>query len=529
MAFEGIALTMSGGGYRAAAFHLGTLQMLERLGLRNRLRALSTISGGTIVGAAYVRSLVREQPFPEFVEEFKRFLSSTNVITKSLENLDETRVANGADVMPSLIRSAANVYANEHFGEMRFAEVLDSKIPISEISFNTTEFKTGRAFRFQTGLSRHIYSGNQDLKVKYESQTNRSVRIADIVAASSCFPSGFEPMRFPSDFVWTEDHDLGAVRRELGKHVEKEIPLMDGGIFDNQGVDSIINIVKERQNQEFDLLIVSDSDPKKSDFFEFPVKPRAGWLTLQQTYLIVQLIIVLAAGSAIAIAVNLIMEYNAPTLSWPAIFFLNIIPLSFSLAVFSIILWARSLVADAILNIESKTEIPIRNSFRGVKIWEAVHFAGSRIGSLVVMSGSVFMKRIRDLGYERIYSDRYLNSIALSTLIYGLDEDIKFQGKWSGLIEKADLQPSKELRSVAKKARQYSTNLWFLTDDQTNLDNLIKCGEATLCYELLTFLLTQHLPALSKPESAVARLFQNVKSTWKEMNEPSEVENKNEL
>ena len=46
-------LALSGGGYRAAAFHLGTLKKLDELGLLQKVDVLSTISGGSITGAAY--------------------------------------------------------------------------------------------------------------------------------------------------------------------------------------------------------------------------------------------------------------------------------------------------------------------------------------------------------------------------------------------------------------------------------------------------------------------------------------------
>src|SRR5207247_438457 len=51
--FGDIALSLSGGGYRAAAFHLGTLDLLHRLQLLRDVTMLSTVSGGTFTGAYY--------------------------------------------------------------------------------------------------------------------------------------------------------------------------------------------------------------------------------------------------------------------------------------------------------------------------------------------------------------------------------------------------------------------------------------------------------------------------------------------
>src|SRR5215475_6129285 len=45
---EGIALCLSGGGYRAMIFHLGALWRLNELGYLGQLRRVSSVSGGSI-------------------------------------------------------------------------------------------------------------------------------------------------------------------------------------------------------------------------------------------------------------------------------------------------------------------------------------------------------------------------------------------------------------------------------------------------------------------------------------------------
>ena len=51
-----IGLALSGGGSRAAAFHLGCLRALDDLGLLDRIQVISTISGGSIIGAYFAYS-----------------------------------------------------------------------------------------------------------------------------------------------------------------------------------------------------------------------------------------------------------------------------------------------------------------------------------------------------------------------------------------------------------------------------------------------------------------------------------------
>ena len=48
-----IGLALSGGGYRATIYHLGTLRKLKELNLLDKVDIISTISGGSITGAYY--------------------------------------------------------------------------------------------------------------------------------------------------------------------------------------------------------------------------------------------------------------------------------------------------------------------------------------------------------------------------------------------------------------------------------------------------------------------------------------------
>ena len=48
-----VGLALSGGGFRAAFFHLGVLAQLARRGLLREVEVLSTVSGGSIIGAYY--------------------------------------------------------------------------------------------------------------------------------------------------------------------------------------------------------------------------------------------------------------------------------------------------------------------------------------------------------------------------------------------------------------------------------------------------------------------------------------------
>ena len=67
-----IGLALSGEGARAMAFHLGCLRALKKLGLLDRVSVLSTVSGGSVIGALYAAS---DEPFEDFEARLRAVLS----------------------------------------------------------------------------------------------------------------------------------------------------------------------------------------------------------------------------------------------------------------------------------------------------------------------------------------------------------------------------------------------------------------------------------------------------------------------
>src|SRR5262249_42153832 len=206
------------------------------LGVLSQVKLLSTVSGGSILGMSYAVSRVEGQSFGAFYEFFYKFLRDRNVVNDALASLyDLTETA--AAQNPSLIRAAAQVYAKELFQDRCFKLLLDKAgAEFHELIFNATEFRIGNSFRFRASRNPRALIGNNDFRI--ERGVAERIRLADIVAASSCFPGAFEPIRFPDDFVWD---DLSAARKELKSGFKDRdgnavsAPLMDGGIYDNQG------------------------------------------------------------------------------------------------------------------------------------------------------------------------------------------------------------------------------------------------------------------------------------------------------
>jgi predicted acylesterase/phospholipase RssA len=326
-----IGIVMSGGGSRAAAFHFGALEYLDRLGLAPRVSMISTVSGGTFVGAKYALCLAHGQNFNSFFKEFYYNLLRTRALADTLRKLAELPQCRDGYGVPSkrrdLIVCAAQTYAESFLlrGDDGPAYLLGDMMkapgdyPLTEVVFNTTEYRTGVAFRFQ----RHGRLGNvnvcpppdkvgcwncdsvmdapasihatcsscgaelrtcrqcefydldpgkgciskpvvdkrtqvedtraanrcewfdprpvsTDLLKKMEREA-ATIRIADVVAASSCLPGVFGPLGFPDDFAWPGG-EVPATIRAVFSHGGKPRPitLMDGGIYDNQGIESLM-------------------------------------------------------------------------------------------------------------------------------------------------------------------------------------------------------------------------------------------------------------------------------------------------
>ena len=66
-----LGLALSGGGHRAAFFHIGVLARLAELGLLRPVQVISTVSGGSIVGALYylhVKNLLESKADAEIAD-----------------------------------------------------------------------------------------------------------------------------------------------------------------------------------------------------------------------------------------------------------------------------------------------------------------------------------------------------------------------------------------------------------------------------------------------------------------------------
>lgn len=506
-----LALSFSGGGYRAAGFHLGSLRLLERVGLLPSVVALSTVSGGSIVGAAWALSVARRRPFSEFDGAFTTFLQSTNVIRDALHLLTERR-PRGGPAYTSLIRSAAAVYArSELFGDHRLADLEvgggapagDGLPAFREVIVNSTEFRTAGDFRFRRSTNPRARAGSAALPLPKE--VAGRVRLADAVAASSCFPGGFEPILFPDHFAWPADFPLDAVRGALSGGFEGGVALMDGGVWDNQGVESLVLAF---QRSEAATLVISDVSARQTDIYDFPPPAKRGWLTLRRVAILGWVLFVAAVVSAVLLLVTGLDEVREASRRPAGVFFLYAVPFLFSAAVAAALVWVRLRVGDAVRILRS--EVHIGRAWKEVRrltVLEVIALVQLRVTSLLALTSSIFMKRIRGLVFRGVYHDPAFEGRRMASLIYSLDENrprLYGEHPW--------LEPSPSLRGLARWAEAFPTTLWF--DDADQLKWLATAGEATLCFILLKFIVEKRAAELERPGSPLAPLFATLRAEW---------------
>lgn len=267
-----IGLSLSGGGYRAAAYHLGTLKKLHELGILPQVDILSTVSGGSIVGAYYC---LQQDDFAQFEQSMKQKLTTRSVIRYILTTWVFCRavllILTGLGLVSALFYTQHPVLGFLSLGllgygllkyQFRLLPVSDlieqayqaifygdmtlDKLPDRpELAIASTNLQTCRPFTFSKRKMEDSYYANMENPVKFN---NQGFLLARAVAASSCVPFAFTPIEIPKAY-FREPADFERVRPKL----------IDGGVYDNQGIQKL---TQRGSSYECDVIITSDAGDK---------------------------------------------------------------------------------------------------------------------------------------------------------------------------------------------------------------------------------------------------------------------------
>ena len=261
-----IGLGLSGGGQRAGAFHLGVLTKLNEMGVLDKINFISSISGGSIIGAYYS---INKSDFEEFRDNFieilklnierKVFLGFATLVkifsliclwffffylTNSIGFTIAFALLSIIIFFIFLFKifdlsgSLNKVYDKYLYKGKSLPEL--SKFP--KLIINAANLQTGNLITFtENDINDSAYFFDYGKKVKFNVE---EFPISLAVTASSCYPPFFNPVKMNKENILIS---------ELKPYVS---PLMvDGGSYDNQGIYEITQVGKD-----FDCNIIICSD-----------------------------------------------------------------------------------------------------------------------------------------------------------------------------------------------------------------------------------------------------------------------------
>jgi NTE family protein len=218
----GVALCLSGGGYRAMLFHLGALWRLNQLGWLAKLDRVSSVSGGSITAGVLAHGW-KDLGFDgrEVAANFRTAIVD-RIHALAGETLDVPAGLKGVFLPGSVADRLADAYGRHLFG----SATLQALPERPRFVFNATNLQSGVLWRFSKPYMWDYRVG------KIENPTER---LAVAVAASSAFPPFLSPLTLKlDDAQYTPDSG-----QDLQRHEYMEHPVLtDGGVYDNLGLET---------------------------------------------------------------------------------------------------------------------------------------------------------------------------------------------------------------------------------------------------------------------------------------------------
>jgi len=247
----GIALCLSGGGYRAMLFHLGSLWRLNEMSYLPKLDQVSSVSGGSITAGTLALAW-KDLAF----DDSGKATAFTEAVAAPLHALaertiDVAAVARGLFWFGSIGNRVAGSYRKHLYGEKTLQDLPDHP----NFVFDATNLQSGKLWRFSKPYM-------ADYKVGYVPDPR--VELAEAVAASSAFPPVLSPfkLKLAAGAVGVFPGDKPELHHEP---YTREVVLSDGGVYDNLGLEGVAG--------KSNLLLVSDGGGR----LEPTERPRRDW------------------------------------------------------------------------------------------------------------------------------------------------------------------------------------------------------------------------------------------------------------
>lgn len=258
-----IICALSGGGFRAMFFHAGVLRTLVRLGLKDRIKVVSSVSGGSITNALFGIT------FDDIgsVEDFDRLVldplvafsrrDPRNVLLRYRALNLWNQVIAGVGSLFGTFGKPLALFASRANSQL-FMEQLDVILfehkTLSDLSknvrivLNSTNLNNGKRFRFDN-------EDFGDYSIGYSYEINH-LPLAQAVTASACFPGLFSPITMDLRGYKFFKRDSQKRDADSPSAAPDFVCLSDGGIFDNLGYFSLVSEIKRGRDA---FVLISDA------------------------------------------------------------------------------------------------------------------------------------------------------------------------------------------------------------------------------------------------------------------------------
>jgi NTE family protein len=219
---HGIGLCLSGGGYRASLFHLGSVRRLHELGILTRpdFRTISSVSGGSITNAQL--AVTHPWPAPGAAWEKKVAEPLRRFTEKNIRTLPFLKsFLPGVTTIDGLV---------PHYDKFLGSRMLASIPTALNFVFCATDLSFGTNFEFRQNTMGDWQLGHV--------QTPADWPLAKAVAASACFPPLFNPMKI-SALGPFRDGNAEKQYPQKWREAVTDLRLTDGGDYDNMGLEPV--------------------------------------------------------------------------------------------------------------------------------------------------------------------------------------------------------------------------------------------------------------------------------------------------
>ncbi|MFH1748437.1 MAG: patatin-like phospholipase family protein [Planctomycetota bacterium] len=242
-----IGLALSGGGIRAAVFHLGVLERLARQNLLEHVTFLSTVSGGSLAIGLVLTKSGNQWPLSTKCREETVPMIRSTLTTKRLQAAYVLRVI----VAPwQLLRGRANVLGTAIASMWGVSADIAALPPSPRWIINATCYETGKNWRFERRRMGD-YIANYVLAPRFP--------LADALAVSAAVPGAIGPLVLRcGEFKWhAYPKDRHTDPQPVAPSFAK-LHLWDGGVYDNSGLEALYK-PHSGFRENIDFLVVSDA------------------------------------------------------------------------------------------------------------------------------------------------------------------------------------------------------------------------------------------------------------------------------